>query len=307
MTDSCAPPLPLAGRGRGWGCGLGVGGLTGASLGPSSKHPHPLTSPRKGEGGAYRLAAVLIVLLLALFAQAARADPTFPALTGRVVDDAHVLSPATTADLTTKLANLEAKTGRQLVVVTLPSLQGYDIEDYGYQLGRAWGIGQKGQNNGALFIVVPSEHKVRVEVGYGLEPVLTDAMSSLILQEQVLPKFRTGDVDGGVAAGANALIQQLSLDPATAAANVQKATQAAKPHGIPFGAIFALIVLFLVFSSLFRRHMGGGMGWWLPMMIMSSGSRGGGWGGGGWSGGGGGGGFSGGGGSFGGGGASGSW
>jgi uncharacterized protein len=222
-----------------------------------------------------------------------------------VVDDAHVLSPQTTADLTSKLADLQAKTGRQLVVVTLPSLQGYDIEDYGYQLGRAWGIGQKGQNNGVLFIVVPSEHKVRIEVGYGLEPILTDALSSLILQEQVLPKFRTGDVDGGVEAGTNAIIQQLSLDQASAQAKAQGATQATRPHGIPFGAIFGLIVFFIIFSGLFRRHRGGGMGWWLPMMILSSGSRGGWGGGGGWSGGGGG--FSGGGGSFGGGGASGSW
>jgi uncharacterized protein len=254
---------------------------------------------------------LILVAALSFFAPAARAAPTFPPLTGRVVDDAHVLSAQTVADLTNKLADLQAKTGRQVVVVTLPDLQGDDIEDYGYQLGRAWGIGQKGQNNGVLFIVVPAEHKVRIEVGYGLEPVLTDAMSSLILQEQVLPKFRAGDVEGGVVAGTNAIIQQLSLDPASATANVQKAAQAAQPHGIPFGAIFGLFILFIVFAGLFRRHWGGGgMGWWLPMMIMSSGSRGGGWGGGGWSGGdggGGGGGFSGGGGSFGGGGASGSW
>jgi uncharacterized protein len=254
------------------------------------------------------LTAILVVLLVAFFAPAARAAPTFPQLTGRVVDDAHVLSPRTVSDLTAKLADLETKTGRQVVVVTLPSLQGYDIQDYGYQLGRAWQVGQKGQNNGVVFIVAPSEHKVRIEVGYGLEPVLTDAMSTLILQEQVLPRFRTGDVEGGVVAGTNAIIQQLSLDPASATANAQKATQATRPHGVPFGAIFGLIVLFIVFSSLFRRHWGGGgMGWWLPMMVLSSGSRGGGWGGGGWSGGGGGGGFSGGGGSFGGGGASGSW
>ena len=112
----------------------------------------------------------------------ASAALTFPALTGRVVDDAHVLSPQTQADLTAKLAALEQKTGDQLVVVTVPSLQGDEIEDYGYQLGRAWGLGQKGKNNGAIFIVVPSEHKVRIEVGYGLEPVLTDAMSSVIIQ-----------------------------------------------------------------------------------------------------------------------------
>jgi uncharacterized protein len=257
------------------------------------------------------LAAVLALaaLALCLLAPPAWAAPTFPALNGqRVVDDAHVLSAGTVADLTAKLADLEAKTGRQLVVVTLPSLQGYDIEDYGYQLGRAWGIGQKGQNNGVLFIVVPAEHKVRIEVGYGLEPVLTDALSSQILQEQVLPKFRSGDVDGGVTAGTDAIIAQLSLDQASAQANVQKATEQAQPHGIPFGAIFGIIILFIVFSGLFRRHWGGGSGWLLPMMILSSGSRGGGWGGGGWSGGGGfGGGFSGGGGSFGGGGASGSW
>src|SRR6201996_2031812 len=126
------------------------------------------------------IALVLTAFMLA--AAPARADPTFPPLSGRVVDDAHVLSSQTQADLTAKLAALEQKTGDQVVVVTLPSLQGYEIEDYGYQLGRAWGIGAKGKNNGALFIVAPSEHKVRIEVGYGLEPVLTDALTSVILQ-----------------------------------------------------------------------------------------------------------------------------
>jgi uncharacterized protein len=285
VTIARPSPLPSAGRGRGWGY------------------------PRKGEGSRFTVAGLLMFLALALFATPANAALTFPALTGRVVDDAHVLSPQTQADLTAKLADLEAKTGRQLVVVTLPDLQGDDIEDYGYQLGRTWGIGQKGQNSGALFIVAPSEHKVRIEVGYGLEPVLTDALSSVILQTQVLPKFRAGDVQGGVVDGTNAIISQLSLDQATAQANVAKATQAVRPHrGLPFGAIFGLIIFFIVFSSIFRGHRGGGMGWLLPLMILNSGSRGG-WGGGGGGGfgGGGGGGFSGGGGSFGGGGASGGW
>jgi uncharacterized protein len=255
---------------------------------------------------ARHLLIAFAALALSFVAVAASAAPTFPPLNGqRVVDDAHVLTPQTTADLTAKLADLETKTGRQVVVVTLPSLQGYDISDYGYQLGRAWGIGQKGQNNGVLFIVAPTEHKVRIEVGYGLEPILTDALSSVILQEQVLPKLRTGDVDGGVTAGTNAIIAQLSADQTTAQANVQQATTQAQPHGLPFGAIFGLIILFVVFFGLFRSHGGGGMGWLLPMMIMSSGSRGGGWGDGGGFGGGGG--FSGGGGSFGGGGASGGW
>jgi uncharacterized protein len=256
---------------------------------------------------AAALALALSFVAAPLQAQTAAAGPTFPALTGRVVDDAHVLSAATVSDVTAKAADLEAKTGDQLVVVTLPSLQGDDIADYGYQLGRAWQIGQKGKNNGVVLIVVPSEHKVRIEVGYGLEPTLTDTLSSVILQDQVLPKFRSGDYDGGVVAGVDAIIGQLTADPAAAQANVQQATQAARPHGVPFVAIFALIILFTVFAGLFRGHGGGGMGWLLPMLILSSGSRRDGWGGGGWGGGGGGGGFSGGGGSFGGGGASGSW
>ncbi len=249
---------------------------------------------------------VLALLVWLAAALPALAAPTFPALAGRrVADDAHVLSAATVADLTGKLADLEAKTGRQLVVATVPDLQGNDIDDYGYQLGRAWGIGQKGQNDGVILIVAPTDHKVRIEVGYGLEATITDALSSQILQEQVLPKLRGGDMDGAVTAGTDALITQLSLDPATAQAKAAAATQQAAPHGGGFAGIFVLIMVFFVFSLIFRtRRGGGGMGWLLPMMILGSGSRGG-WGGGGFGGGGGG--FSGGGGSFGGGGASGSW
>ena len=252
--------------------------------------------------------AALAGMLMLVAAPVLAATLKFPALTGRVVDDAHVLKPQTVADLTAKLAALEAKTGRQLVVATIPDLQGNDVADYGYQLGRFWGIGQKGQNNGVLFIIAPTEHKVRIEAGYGMESVLTDALSSAILQEQVLPKMRTGDIEGGVVDGTNALISQLGADPGTAAAQVTRATHVSRPHGNPFGAIFGLVIFFLVISSLFRRRGmgGGGLGWLLPMMLLSGGSRGG-WGGGGGDWGGGGGGFSGGGGSFGGGGASGSW
>jgi uncharacterized protein len=251
---------------------------------------------------AFALAGALIALVLALGTPAAAA-PTFPALTGRVVDDANVLSPQTQADLTAKLAALEQKTGDQLVVVTLPTLQGDEIEDYGYQLGRAWGIGEKGKNNGAIFIVAPSEHKVRIEVGYGLEPVLTDALSSVILQTTVLPKFRAGDVEGGVVAGTNAIIQQLGLDPEAAAANVKAAEQApaaAPPLRIPI-ALIILVVIFIL-PMLLGRGGGGGL-WALPFLFMGGGGRGDGDS----FGGGGGGGFGGGGGSFGGGGASGGW
>ena len=248
----------------------------------------------------------LCALVMAALVAPASAAPTFPPLTGRVVDDAHVLSAQTQADLTGKLAALEQKTGDQLVVVTLPDLQGYEIEDYGYQLGRAWGIGQKGKNNGVLFIVVPSEHKVRIEVGYGLEPVLTDALTSVILQEKVLPKFRSGDIEGGVRDGTEAVIDQLGLDPAQAAANVQAAQQPVYHHPNPIPIIIGLIIFFFVLRGLLGWR-GGGL-WMAAPFLFSSGWRGGGDYGGGFSGGSGfGGGFSGGGGSFGGGGASGSW
>lgn len=251
-----------------------------------------------------------LVLAFAAPATVRAADIKFPELTGRVVDDAHVLSADQQTLLTEKLKALEEKNGRQLVVVTLPSLQGQEIQDFGYQLGRKWGIGQKGQNNGVLFIIAPNEHKVRIEVGYGLEPVLTDALSSVILQDKVLPKFRDGDMAGGIMDGTDALLEQLGLDDATAHARVAAASQSRTQvvyhrRGSPIGALFTLFIVFIVISSIFRR--GGGGGWFWPLVILSSLGRGGG---GGWGGGGGGGdndSFGGGGGDFGGGGSSGSW
>ena len=241
---------------------------------------------------------------LVLTAPALAAGPTFPTLTGRVVDNANILSAETKSDLTGKLAALEAKTSRQLVVVTLPSLQGYEISDYGYQLGRAWGIGQAKLNNGVLLIIAPTEHKARIEVGYGLEPILTDALSSIILQSTVLPKFRSGDFNGGVTAGVDALIQQLSLDTSTAEAKAAAAEQqAGQGDGSgQSGGISGLVIFLLIAFAIFRVFGGWGF---LPFLFMGGG-RGGGFGGGGF-GGGGGGGFGGGGGGFGGGGSSGSW
>ncbi|MGZ5922465.1 MAG: TPM domain-containing protein [Rhizomicrobium sp.] len=251
-----------------------------------------------------RVIAVLIAFLVS--ALPALAAPSFPALTGRVVDDAHVLSDQTKSDLDGKLAALEAKTSRQLVVVTLPSLQGYEISDYGYQLGRAWGIGQAKLNNGALFIIAPTEHKVRIEVGYGLEPILTDALSEVIIQQAVLPRFRAGDFNGGTEAGVAALIQQLSLDPSAAEAKAAAAAQQLQHQGSsgvsPLSILVIILFIAIAFGRIFR-----GFGFW-PLLFLG-GLGGGGRGGyGGYDGGGGGGGWGGGGGgSFGGGGASGSW
>ena len=145
--------------------------------------------------------SALAFVAVALASGASLAAPTFPPLTGRVVDEAQILSPQSTAEIAAKLNALEAKSSDQLVVFIAKSLQGYAIEDYGYQLGRAWGIGQKGLDNGVLLIVVPSERKVRIEVGRGLEPQLTDAMSTLIIQNTILPAFREGRFADGIREG----------------------------------------------------------------------------------------------------------
>jgi uncharacterized protein len=249
------------------------------------------------------LAAVFAFLCLILPATAAPdspATPNFPKLTGRVVDDANILSQTTKDDLTQKLAALEQKTSRQLVVVTIPSLQGYEISDYGYQLGRAWGIGQAKLNNGILLIVAPTEHKVRIEVGYGLEPIVTDALSEVIIQTQILPKFRGGDFNGGVEAGVDALVQQLSLDTSDAEKRAAAAEQHQPQGDQGGGGLGGFIILLFIFIAIFRVFGGWGL---LPFLFMGGGRGGGG----GWSGGSGGGWSGGGGGSFGGGGASGSW
>ncbi len=134
---------------------------------------------------------------------------TFPKLTGRIVDEADILSSATKAELNTLLKNAEQNSTNQVVVVTLKSLQGNDIARYGYQLGRHWGIGQKKSNNGVLLIVAPNERRVRIEVGYGLEGTLTDALSSVIIQNDILPYFRKGDYDRGVLNGVKAILSVL--------------------------------------------------------------------------------------------------
>ncbi|MBS0491235.1 YgcG family protein [Phenylobacterium sp.] len=257
---------------------------------------------RTGPWGAARLA----VLVLFVWAGAALAAPTFPPLTGRVVDDAGILSPQAEAQLTQELASLETQTGRQLVVATLPDLQGYEIEDYGYQLLRTWGIGSKERNDGAILIVAPSERKVRIEVGYGLEPVLTDALSSLIINQRIIPAFKEGRLEEGVVDGTQAIVQQLSLPDDEARAAVAKAQESPQGEGgVGFGTIVVIFIIFWLLSGVFGGRRRGSL-WWLPLIL---GSGGGGGGRGGWSGGGGfgGGGFSGGGGSGGGGGASGSW
>lgn len=259
--------------------------------------------------GLATLALALFWLVFAL--PVAAQDIRFPPLTGRVVDNAELIPAPAEAALTAKLEALEQATTDQLVVVTLPDLQGREIEDYGYRLGRAWGIGRDDKDNGVLLIVAPNDRKVRIEVGRGLEPVMTDALSTLIIQNDILPAFRDGDFAGGIERGVDAIDRQLRLDPTEAQAVAQAAAE--QGNGAPVSAIFFILIIFafLFFSFLGavtrggRRRRGSGLAnatlWAISEAMRDSGRGGGGssWGGGG--------GFSGGGGGFGGGGASGGW
>lgn len=155
------------------------------------------------------LAAILLVFFAGTEGALAQ-EITFPSLTGRVVDEAGLLDAAKRTEIEAKLTALEEKTTDQLVVVTVHSLQGRTIEEYGYRLGRAWAIGQKDKNNGVLLIVAPNERKVRVEVGYGLEGALPDAISNLIIQNVILPRFKANDYPGGITSGVDEIIKVLS-------------------------------------------------------------------------------------------------
>ena len=270
-------------------------------------------------------------LLLALFALATpAAAQTFPANNGSpVVDQAGILQPAQVADLQSKIQALYAQSGRAFAIATVKSLEGYPVEDYGYRLGRYWKLGSAKNDDGVLLLVAPNEHKVTIATGYGAGGFMTDAMSGIIIREDILPFFKKSppDYGGGIEAGADATIKQMSLPADEAAKNVAAAQQAQQQRqhsgGSALPVIFWFMVIGFVVLSHLRRGFGrryrqrhGGISPWVVLWGLNELSRGsrGGWGGGSWGGGGGsfggggGGGFGGfGGGSFGGGGASGSW
>lgn len=236
----------------------------------------------------------LVLLLLALAPQTQAQQPDFPPLTGRVVDRAELLDPAQEARISQRLAAHEQASGEQIVVVTVPDLQGRSIEEYGYQLGRHWGIGQQGEDNGALLLVARDERKIRIEVGYGLEGRLTDAMSALIIQNVIAPAFKRGEFAAGIGNGVDAMLQVLG-------GQTPPQATGQRPAEAPTGGFPVLLVLFFVVMTLLRgrRGRGGLLGALLLGSAMGRGRRRGG--------GGFGGGFRGGGGGFGGGGASGGW
>jgi uncharacterized protein len=290
-------------------------------------------------------AARLSVLALVLcWAFAVWADVVVPALTGRIVDLTNTLSRSDIASLDQTLRDFEQRKGSQIAVLIVPTTEPETIEQYSIRVADAWKIGRRKVDDGAILVVAKNDRKLRIEVGYGLEGTLTDAVSNRIINEVIVPKFRSGDFPGGISSGIERILRVVDGEPLPAPARRQDNSNLLE-HIDPFNPLFilAMIVVGGMFRGLFGRMFGslatGGLVaalfWFLAAslavsvvsgiiafvvtlfsdaMMASGGVRRGGWVGGGYSGGGysggglsGGGGFGGGGGGFGGGGASGSW
>ena len=191
-----------------------------------------------------RLLRAIVGGLLALsLASLAAFALDFPPLTGRVVDQANVLSPLVRSDVAAQSKELEEKSSIQLVVATAPSLQGSDIETYANRLFRAWQLGQAQKNDGVLLLVAPNERKIRIEVGYGLEGTLTDALASTIVSGAVVPHAKRGDFSGGVEAGVHGIMAVLRTD--SSQWQAQALVARSKPRW--FGEYVIMFVVFSVF------------------------------------------------------------
>jgi uncharacterized protein len=212
------------------------------------------------------IAAALLVLCVGAVSAFAL---DFPPLTGRVVDNAGILNQDIRNDLADKSKYLEEKSGIQLVVATVPSLQGSDIETYANGLFRTWKLGQAQKNNGVLLLVAPNERKVRIEVGYGLEGTLTDAMAAVIISSAIIPRFKTGDFSGGVERGVGGILDVLSGD--AAEWQPQAAAAVREDNRSIFWAFFPLlvgvgfvIVMHLLSMGIRRLYLGLRYGDWHP-------------------------------------------
>jgi uncharacterized protein len=289
--------------------------------------------------------AVLLFLLLPLiFSLGSALD--VPPLRGRINDYAGLLPAAKAQDLEARLARFETETGHQIALLTIPSLGGDSLEEFSIRVAESWKIGRKGFDNGAILVIVPNEKKLRIEVGYGLEGVLPDAIASRIIREVIVPQFRANNFPGGIEAGLDAILKVTRGEPMPETARSAPRRQGSQGSSLP--TILVLTAILALFIGMTRRRLvsgafGGaatgvltslfsagplGLGLLIAIAVggllgaigssmsvassngqWTSRSRGrsGGWTGGFYSGGFGGGGFGGGGGGFGGGGASGSW
>lgn len=258
--------------------------------------------PPAASGPFGRRVLACAAVFLCLAAAALAAELQFPALTGRVVDAANLLTPEQRAGIEAKLKAHEDKTSDQVVVATVPGLQGTTIEDFGNRLFREWKLGQAKTNNGVLLLVAPTERKVRIEVGYGLEGALTDALSKVIIASAITPRFKQGDFAGGIGAGVDGILSILEGDAQEWQRKPQVRGDEVDPAQVALFVVLFLVILFVMWRMSRAGGRRGGI-------VVLPGPGSGGWSGGysGGSSGGFGGGFSGGGGSSGGGGASGDW
>src|SRR5215467_6948249 len=203
-----------------------------------------------GRSGAC-VAVAVGALLLAIGAGFAL---NFPVLTGRIVDQANIIQPATRVALESKLAELESKSGIQLVVATVNSLEGQDIEPYANELFRNWKLGEKEKNNGVLLLVAPKERRVRIEVGYGLEKTLTDALTKIIITNAIAPRFKAGDFSGGVSRGVDDIITVLTTDASEwqkrPSVRVDREQKTDPGVWLLLGALFVFVVALLISPSL---------------------------------------------------------
>ena len=191
-----------------------------------------------------RIGALAVILVVVLVESAAAVTP-FPPLTGRVVDNAEILSPQTEQTLTQKLSDYEHDTNNQVVVFTTPSLAGQPIADYSNSLFRHWKIGQKDKDNGVLLVIAAQDHALRIEVGYGLEGVLTDALAQQIIHTIIVPNFKAGQMEQGIVAGTEAILAVLGGNELPAAKNNEQT-------GGPW-IFIGFIVLWLWISVLMMR------------------------------------------------------
>jgi uncharacterized protein len=263
---------------------------------------------------AQRLLAVFCVVF-AFACAAAGEDIKKIHPTGYVTDLAGAIQPDTKARLEALCTELEQKTGAQMAIVTVHSLEGQSIENYAVDLYKQLGVGSKKDNRGVLLLVSPDERKYRIEVGYGLEPVINDARAGDTGRAMV-PLLRSGDFSSAIEVAAWQLAKYIADDRGVTLSGQPPVRQVRQHDGRSGGGIPAWAIVGIFLFIWFLRGLGGsgrgGGGWWiwplLGLLNSGGGGRGGGWGGGGFGGSGGGGGFGGfGGGSSGGGGASGSW
>jgi uncharacterized protein len=287
----------------------------------STQYLHEIATSGKSKSGAFRqtfaglamtrplIFLFFIALLVAgagrIYAQDDASALAVPEVHQRVTDLSGTLSAGDVAALDEKLRAFDAQTSNELVVLIIPSLKGEDLEDYSLRVCEKNKLGKKGKDNGAFLLIAMEEKKIRIEVGYGLEGSLTDALSSSIIRNVIAPYFRSGDYAAGISAGVDSI---MSATKGEYVGDGETSEGRGGRHRSGQGNAFIILLVFFIIIRLIsgrRRYIGSGLFWWGLGSMMGGGGRGSGFGGGGFGGGGGG--FSGGGGGFGGGGASGGW